>query len=107
MEPEPSGLNLRNILLNLFKWKRTILGFAIFGILAVALEAVGDRAKDLIKELEAVNLPVLTEISVLLTARLSNMATLPGLSVDSNLGLDDKHSEFVRRWVDRDFDLVG
>jgi polysaccharide biosynthesis transport protein len=36
MEPEPSGLNLRNILLNLFKWKRTILGFAIFGILAAA-----------------------------------------------------------------------
>jgi len=36
MEPEPSGLNLHNILLNLFKWKRTILGFAIFGILAAA-----------------------------------------------------------------------
>src|SRR5436190_11866302 len=36
MEPESSGLNLRNILLDLFKWKRTILGFAIFGILAAA-----------------------------------------------------------------------
>jgi succinoglycan biosynthesis transport protein ExoP len=36
MEPEPSGLNLRNILLDLFKWKRTILGFAIFGIIAAA-----------------------------------------------------------------------
>ena len=35
-EPEPSGLNLRNILLDLFKWKRTILGFAIFGIIAAA-----------------------------------------------------------------------
>src|SRR5947208_4170730 len=35
-EPEPSNLNLRNILSALFKWKRTILGFAVFGIVAAA-----------------------------------------------------------------------
>jgi hypothetical protein len=81
--------------------------FAIFGILAVALEAVGERGKDLIKEVEAVKLPLLTQICALLTARLSNMATLPGFSIDSKLGLNDKQSEFVRRWVDRDFDLIG
>src|SRR5437773_2121593 len=36
MESEPSNLNLRNILLALFKWKRTILGFTVFGIVAAA-----------------------------------------------------------------------
>src|SRR2546430_963010 len=35
-EPEPSNFNLRNILSAIFKWKRTILGFATFGILAAA-----------------------------------------------------------------------
>src|SRR5437868_2097799 len=35
-EPEPSNLNLRNILSAIFKWKRTILGFTIFGIVAAA-----------------------------------------------------------------------
>jgi polysaccharide biosynthesis transport protein len=35
-EPEPSNFNLRNILSALFKWKRTILGFAVFGIVAAA-----------------------------------------------------------------------
>jgi succinoglycan biosynthesis transport protein ExoP len=36
MEPESSNFNLRNILFALFKWKRTILGFAVFGIVAAA-----------------------------------------------------------------------
>ena len=35
-EPEPSKLNLNNILFAIFKWKRTILGFAAFGIIAAA-----------------------------------------------------------------------
>jgi polysaccharide biosynthesis transport protein len=35
-EPEHSSLNLSNILLAIFKWKRTILGFALGGILAAA-----------------------------------------------------------------------
>src|SRR6266550_685154 len=35
-EPEHSNFNLRNILFALFKWKRTILGFTIFGIIAAA-----------------------------------------------------------------------
>src|SRR2546423_529614 len=35
-EPEPSNLNLSNILRAIFKWKRTILGFTIFGIVAAA-----------------------------------------------------------------------
>jgi succinoglycan biosynthesis transport protein ExoP len=35
-EAEPSNFNLRNILSALFKWKRTILGFAAFGIVAAA-----------------------------------------------------------------------
>jgi succinoglycan biosynthesis transport protein ExoP len=33
-ETEPSNFNLRNILFAIFKWKRTILGFTIIGILA-------------------------------------------------------------------------
>src|SRR5438552_10596383 len=35
-EPEPSNINLSNILHAIFKWKRTILGFTIFGIVAAA-----------------------------------------------------------------------
>jgi len=35
-EPEHSNLNLSNILLSFFKWKRTILGLTLFGILAAA-----------------------------------------------------------------------
>jgi polysaccharide biosynthesis transport protein len=35
-EPEHSSLNLSNILLAIFKWKRTILGFTLGGILAAA-----------------------------------------------------------------------
>lgn len=35
-EPEPSKINLSNILFAIFKWKRTILGFAAFGIIAAA-----------------------------------------------------------------------
>src|SRR5437588_1730576 len=35
-EPEPSNLNLRNILSAIFKWKRFILGFTVFGIVAAA-----------------------------------------------------------------------
>ena len=31
-EPEPSNFNLSNILFAIFKWKRTILGFALAGI---------------------------------------------------------------------------
>src|SRR5438132_1917294 len=31
-EPESSNFNLRNILFALFKWKRRILGLALFGI---------------------------------------------------------------------------
>src|SRR4030095_10850017 len=33
-ETEPANFNLRNILFAIFKWKRTILGFTIIGILA-------------------------------------------------------------------------
>src|SRR5947207_10565602 len=36
MEPESSSLNLRNILFAIFKWKRIILGFVLFGIVAAA-----------------------------------------------------------------------
>src|SRR5438477_8768796 len=35
-EPEPSNFNLRNILFALFKWKRTILGLTVFGMVAAA-----------------------------------------------------------------------
>src|SRR4029453_17710909 len=35
-EPEHSNLNLSNILLAIFKWKRTILGFAFAGIAIAA-----------------------------------------------------------------------
>jgi succinoglycan biosynthesis transport protein ExoP len=35
-EPEHSTLNLNNILFALFRWKRTILGFTLLGILAAA-----------------------------------------------------------------------
>src|SRR5436190_22918338 len=35
-EPESSNFNLRNILFAIFKWKRTIIGFTLFGILAAA-----------------------------------------------------------------------
>ena len=35
-EPEHSNFNLRNILFAIFKWKRTILGFTLAGILAAA-----------------------------------------------------------------------
>src|SRR6266550_4357229 len=35
-ESESSNFNLSNILFALFKWKRTILGFTIFGIIAAA-----------------------------------------------------------------------
>ena len=35
-EPEHSNLNLNNILLAIFKWKRTILGFAVAGIAIAA-----------------------------------------------------------------------
>ena len=35
-EPEHSNFNLRNILFAIFKWKRTILGFTIGGIIAAA-----------------------------------------------------------------------
>jgi succinoglycan biosynthesis transport protein ExoP len=35
-EPEPSKFNLSNILFAIFKWKRTILGFAAVGIIAAA-----------------------------------------------------------------------
>src|SRR5437762_1548466 len=35
-EPEHSNLNLNNILFALFKWKRTIIGFTLGGILAAA-----------------------------------------------------------------------
>src|SRR5438034_6663301 len=35
-EPEHSNLNLNNILFAIFKWKRTIIGFTLFGILAAA-----------------------------------------------------------------------
>src|SRR5438132_839389 len=35
-EPESSGLNLRNILVAIFKWKRLILGLALLGIVAAA-----------------------------------------------------------------------
>jgi polysaccharide biosynthesis transport protein len=35
-EPEHSNFNLRNILFAIFKWKRTILGFTLGGILAAA-----------------------------------------------------------------------
>src|SRR6266567_909539 len=35
-EPESSGLNLRSILIAIFKWKRFILGFGLFGIVAAA-----------------------------------------------------------------------
>jgi polysaccharide biosynthesis transport protein len=35
-ETESSNLNLSNILFAIFKWKRTIIGFTLFGILAAA-----------------------------------------------------------------------
>src|SRR5213595_2270465 len=35
-EPEHSNLNLNNILFAIFKWKRTILGFTLLGIIAAA-----------------------------------------------------------------------
>src|SRR5947208_4104282 len=35
-EPESSNFNLSNILFALFKWKRTILGLALFGIVVAA-----------------------------------------------------------------------
>src|SRR5437588_2649197 len=35
-EPEPSNINLSNILHAIFKWKRIILGFALLGIVAAA-----------------------------------------------------------------------
>src|SRR6266550_8488160 len=35
-EPESSSLNLRSILIAIFKWKRFILGFGLFGIVAAA-----------------------------------------------------------------------
>jgi polysaccharide biosynthesis transport protein len=35
-EPEPSNLNLSNILFAIFKRKRTIIGFALFGFIAAA-----------------------------------------------------------------------
>ena len=35
-EPESSNFNFRNILFALFKWKRTIIGFALFGIIVAA-----------------------------------------------------------------------
>jgi polysaccharide biosynthesis transport protein len=35
-EPEPSKFNLPNILFALFKWKRTILGFTVFGLVVAA-----------------------------------------------------------------------
>src|SRR6059058_797091 len=35
-EPESSNFNLRNILFALFKWKRTILGLSLFGIVVAA-----------------------------------------------------------------------
>ena len=35
-EPESSNFNLRNILFALFKWKRTILGLTLFGIVVAA-----------------------------------------------------------------------
>ena len=33
-EPEPSGLNLSTILIAIFKWKRTILGLTLVGLIA-------------------------------------------------------------------------
>src|SRR5438874_5182785 len=35
-EPESSGLNLRSILIAIFKWKRTIVGFTLVGLIAAA-----------------------------------------------------------------------
>src|SRR5437868_14817897 len=35
-EPEPSKINLTNILFAIFKWKRTILAFALAGIVIAA-----------------------------------------------------------------------
>ncbi len=35
-EPEHSNFNLSNILFAIFKWKRTIIGFTLFGIIAAA-----------------------------------------------------------------------
>src|SRR5213082_4272695 len=35
-EPESSNFNLSNILFALFKWKRTILGLTLFGIVVAA-----------------------------------------------------------------------
>src|SRR6266581_4816199 len=35
-EPESSNINLRSILIAIFKWKRFILGFGLFGIVAAA-----------------------------------------------------------------------
>jgi polysaccharide biosynthesis transport protein len=35
-EPEHSNFNLSNILFAIFKWKRTIIGFALFGVIAAA-----------------------------------------------------------------------
>ena len=35
-EPEPSKINLTNILFAIFKWKRTILGFTLAGIVIAA-----------------------------------------------------------------------
>jgi hypothetical protein len=80
--------------------------FAIFALLAVQLEALGDRAKEMMKELTNIQLPLITNITALLSARVENLAALPGLSVDDKIGLTTDQSEFVRRWVNRDFDLV-
>src|SRR6266571_1165496 len=35
-DPEPSRINLNNILFAIFKWKRAIIGFALFGFIAAA-----------------------------------------------------------------------
>src|SRR4030095_9731806 len=35
-EPEPSKINITNILFAIFKWKRTILGLTVAGILIAA-----------------------------------------------------------------------
>src|SRR5207249_9542915 len=36
-EPEHSNFNLSNILFAIFKWKRTIIGFALIGLIAAAV----------------------------------------------------------------------
>ena len=81
--------------------------FAVFCILAVAVEVSGERGGDFVKELEALDIAPLTGIVELLKNRLSPVPNLPGFAIDFGFGFDEKQAGIVRQWMNRDLNFVG